>query len=253
MNRYWPLINPFTDPPPEVPLLREAFVDWKIGYGIFEALSSIGVELPWGDSVDSTVLDIEYFGNRSGGKFVAPVIMNLLGDEVELTESDRMLLARIIWTKFGEPWKHLWDTNVVAYNPIHNYNMTDRRELAKGESEAKAVHDSSVDTTTHGRGNEVKENVAGFNNTDNKGKLADVSISQESGTTGVVGQRDAKDDTVRASNEVETTTRSGNIGVTTTQQMLTAERELWMWNFFDQVYKDIDSVLSLPIYDPCRI
>ena len=50
MNRYWPLINPFTDPHPEVPLLREAFVDWKIGYGIFEALSAIGVELPWADS-----------------------------------------------------------------------------------------------------------------------------------------------------------------------------------------------------------
>lgn len=253
MNRLWPFINPFTEPAADVPLLREAFVDWKIGYGIFEALSAIGVELPWADSVDSTVLDIEYFGNRSGGKFVAPVIMNLLGDETELTEMDRQLLARIIWTKFGEPWKHLWATNVIAYNPIHNYNMTDVREMAKGESEAKAGHDSSVDTTTHGRGNEVKENVAGLNNTNNKGRLADVSTSQESGTTGVVGQRNTKDDTVRASNEVETTTRSGNIGVTTSQQMLSAEREVWAWNFFDQVYKDIDSVLSLPVYDSCRI
>lgn len=253
MNSYWPLINPFTDPASNIPLLREAFVDWKNGYGIFEALSSIGVELPWADSVDSTVLDIEYFGNRSGGKFVAPVIMNILEDEAELSEVDRKLLARIIWTKFGEPWSHLWATNVIAYNPIHNYNMMDRREMAKGESEAKVATDNSVDTTTHGRKNEVQENVAGLNNTNNKGKLADVSISQESGTTEVAGQRDTKDDTVRASNEVETTTRSGNIGVTTTQQMLTAEREVWMWNFFDQVYKDIDSVLSLPFYDPCRI
>lgn len=253
MSRYWPFINPFEESASDVPLLREAFADWKIGYGIFDALEFIGADLPWKNAAESIVLDIEYFGNRSGGKFVAPVIMNLLGDEVELTESDRVLLARIIWTKFGEPWKHLWETNVVAYNPIHNYNMTDRREMAKGESEAKVGHDSSVDTTTHGRGNEVKENVAGLNNTSDKGKLADVSTSQESGTTGVVGQRDTKDDTVRASNEVETTTRSGNIGVTTTQQMLSAEREVWMWNFFDQVYKDIDSVLSLPFYDPCRI
>lgn len=253
MNRYWPLINPFTDPAADVPLLREAFVDWKIGYGIFEALSSIGVDLPWGSSVDSNILDIEYFGNRSGGKFVAPVIMNLLGDEVELTESDRLLLARIIWTKFGEPWKHLWETNVVAYNPIHNYNMTDRRELARGESETKVGHGTSTDTTTHGRGNESKEYVAGINNTNNVGKLSNRSESQESGETSVNGTNDRKDDSVRASNEVETTTRSGNIGVTTTQQMLSADRELWMWNFFDQVYKDIDSVLSLPIYDPCRI
>lgn len=253
MNRYWPFINPFCDPASEVPLLREAFADWKNGHGIFDALEFIGAELPWKDSTDSIILDIEYFGNRSGGKFVAPVIMNLLGDEVELTESDRVLLARIIWTKFGEPWKHLWETNVVAYNPIHNYNMTDRRELARGESETKVGQGSSVDTTEHGRGDESKEYVAGINNTDAVGKLSNRSVSQESGETTVSGTNDRKDDSVRASNEVETTTRSGNIGVTTTQQMISADRELWMWNFFDQVYKDIDSVLSLLIYDPCRI
>jgi len=253
MNRYWPFINPFDEAASEVPLLREAFIDWKIGYGIFDALEKLGVDMPWKDKADSITLDIEYFGNRSGGKFVAPVIMNLLGDEVELTESDRILLARIIWTKFGEPWKHLWDTNVVAYNPIHNYDMTDRRELAKGESETKVGHGSSVDTTTHGKGITTQDNVAGLNNTNNKGKLADTTVSTESGTTKVDGVNDRKDDAVRASNEVETTTRAGNIGVTTTQQMLSAEREVWLWNFFDQVYRDIDSVLSLPIYDPCRI
>ena len=253
MNRYWPFINPFEESASDVPLLREAFADWKIGYGIFDALEFIGADLPWKNVAESTVLDIEYFGNRSGGKFVAPVIMNLLGDEVELTESDRVLLARIIWTKFGEPWKHLWETNVIAYNPIHNYNMTDRREMNKGESETKVGQGSSVDTTEHGKGNETKEYVAGINNTDERGKFADRAVSQESGETSVNGISNRKDDSVRASNEVETTVRSGNIGVTTTQQMLSAERELWVWNFFDQVYRDIDSVLSLPIYDPCRI
>ena len=253
MNNYWPFINPFGEPASDVPLLREAFADWKIGYGIFDALESIEADLPWEDVAESTILDIEYFGNRSGGKFVAPVVMNLLGDSTELIESDRLLLARIIWTKFGEPWKRLWETNVVAYNPIHNYNMTDQRELARGESETKVDQGSSVDTTEHGKGTESKEYVAGINNTDNVGKLSNRNTSQESGETSVSRIDNRKDDSVRASNEVETTTRSGNIGVTTTQQMLSAERELWMWNFFDQVYKDIDSVLSLPIYDACRI
>ena len=253
MNRYWPFINPFDESASDIPLLREAFADWKIGYGIFDALESLEVDLPWEDSTESIILDIEYFGNRSGGKFVAPVVMNLLGSASKLIEGDRVLLARIIWSKFGEPWKHLWETNVIAYNPIHNYNMTDRRELARGESETKVGHGSSTDTTEHGKGIESKEYVAGINNTDDIGKFSNRSTSQESGETSVNGTDDRKDDSVKASNEVETTTRSGNIGVTTTQQMLFAERDLWVWNFFDQVYKDIDSVLSLPIYDPCRI
>ena len=251
MNRSWPFINPFAEQSTEVPLLREAFADWKIGYGIFEALESLNVDLPW--STDSIILDIEYFGNRSGAKLSAPVVMNLLGDTEELTESSREILARIIWNKFGEPWKRLWETNVIAYNPIHNYNMTDTRNLAKGESEARVEKLDSVDSTAHGKTTEGIDYTYGLNNTDVKGKKANRTTTSEGGTTVDTGDSNRKDDTVRASNEVETITRSGNIGVTTTQKMLSDERELWVWNFFDQVYKDIDSVLALPIYDPCRV
>lgn len=46
-----------------------------------------------------------------------------------------------------------------------------------------------------------------------------------------------------------TLTRSGNIGVTTSQQMIQSERELWLWNFFFEiVFPDIDEVLTLAIY-----
>lgn len=43
-------------------------------------------------------------------------------------------------------------------------------------------------------------------------------------------------------------TRSGNIGVTTSQQMIESEIELWQWNYFKQVFEDIDSILCLDIY-----
>lgn len=48
----------------------------------------------------------------------------------------------------------------------------------------------------------------------------------------------------------ETThTRSGNIGVTTTQQMLQSEMNLWEWNFFYNVlFPSIDKLLTLSIY-----
>lgn len=51
-------------------------------------------------------------------------------------------------------------------------------------------------------------------------------------------------------NETERTlTRSGNIGVTTSQQMLQSERELWDWNFFNVVFEDIDKTLCLSVYE----
>lgn len=43
-------------------------------------------------------------------------------------------------------------------------------------------------------------------------------------------------------------TRTGNIGTNTFQNLLQQERNLWMYNFFEQVFKDVDSVLTIPIY-----
>lgn len=44
-------------------------------------------------------------------------------------------------------------------------------------------------------------------------------------------------------------TRSGNIGVTTSQQMIESERNLWLWNFFYKVvFPDVDRALTLNIY-----
>lgn len=46
-----------------------------------------------------------------------------------------------------------------------------------------------------------------------------------------------------------TLTRSGNIGVTTSQQMIQSERELWMWNvFYSVIFPDIDRVLTIATY-----
>lgn len=44
-------------------------------------------------------------------------------------------------------------------------------------------------------------------------------------------------------------TRSGNIGVTTSQQMIESERLLYMWDMLREViYKDVDNVVALNIY-----
>ncbi len=252
MPRYWPWINPFEHNTADVPILRDAFADWKIGNGIFDALEALGVELPWADDVESIILDIEYFGNRSGGKFVSPVIMNMLGEEDELLDSDREMLARIIWAKFKEPWTHLWATNVIAYNPIHNYNMTETRILDRDDHGEEYFGEGTADTTTHGRTTNNVHNVFGMNS-DGTGKPSDSDSFVEGGTTSNEGSVESGRETEGQRDETETITRAGNIGVTTSQQMLKSEREVWMWNYFDQIYRDIDSVLSLPIYDPCRI
>lgn len=77
--------------------------------------------------------------------------------------------------------------------------------------------------------------------TDNK---TNYNISESD--TGTQSTSEGGNDTSTRNYELE---RSGNIGVTTSQQMLTSERKLWMWNFFrDVVFPDIDKVLTIQIY-----
>lgn len=48
----------------------------------------------------------------------------------------------------------------------------------------------------------------------------------------------------------DTLTRHGNIGVTMTQQLLTAEDDFWShYSFFTRYFNDIANVISLPIYE----
>lgn len=44
--------------------------------------------------------------------------------------------------------------------------------------------------------------------------------------------------------------RGGNIGVTMTQQLLTAESDFWsQWNFFDKWFKSIVEVITIPVFE----
>ena len=56
---------------------------------------------------------------------------------------------------------------------------------------------------------------------------------------------------VRTDNLTETNklTTSGNIGITTSAQMIEEDIRLWIWKFFDSVFKDIDRVLTIGVYE----
>lgn len=82
-----------------------------------------------------------------------------------------------------------------------------------------------------------------------EGKSRD--IAQQNSDT---AQKTKSSNTAETSaNGAETTdhtfTRSGNIGVTTSQQMLESERALWLWDYFeDIVFSDINKMLTIKIY-----
>ena len=55
-------------------------------------------------------------------------------------------------------------------------------------------------------------------------------------------------DTFKGSNVVDVT-KSGMVAYTTYQEMIEKERNIWIFDFFKQIYKDVDNILTLKIYE----
>lgn len=275
-DMFW--LNPFSRYSAPEPILREVFTGWEEGTGIFSYLAT-QTTLPWANNtdVDNSVLDIAYFGNHSGGKFCAPLVKALLDSDGKVPSTARTTIAKILISKYLPNWKHLWETNVVAYTPIHNYDMTENRNLKTAKSEAESemgnethtgtdtLQHGLVETTGHGKTVNSTDYRYGLNTVDDSPKPADETETTEGGQTVVTNSgsdvdtknlQDGKTNnrnSVGAGEEEEVIHRAGNIGVTTTQKLLQEERALWIWNFFDQVFRDLDNELALSFHDSCRV
>lgn len=179
-------------------------------YGIFLAISGSTV-YSWLSGDNAKSLDTEYYYNHSNEKWISPMfekLIDLNGGVIDTTLMNK--LVSIINLKFGDKWNRLHDAFINAvYNPIENYSMVETTEV-----------DSDVSTNN---------NIYGFNSG------AAVPVSEQNVTANRL-------------NNVTEVNRSGNIGVTTSQQMLESEIKLREWNFFEQMMKDVDSVLCLQLY-----
>lgn len=241
----------------------DSFPEW-FTHGIFTRLGTLfPEELPWANDNGQT-LDQMYFGNHSGNKETSPLLDKFIeqngGNAIPevLTENQMTTLANILYTRYGVKWDKLYKVLSAEYNPIENYSMT--------EEETPDITRTETPDITRGKTTSAKSD---FTVTTNSGTATDVygfnsnspvPQGESAGISTVTTQGDA-DKNVTTENETETgtrteretgtrtLTRSGNIGVTTSQQMLESEIKLWEWNFYETVFKDVDTVLTVPKYN----
>lgn len=218
--------------------LNQTIPNWKTN-GIFAKLNSYNV--PWKNEVQANLLDLQYHGNHSGQKKIAPLVDSLLTDGV-LTDTDLTTLAFVIYGMYSVQWSKLYATLKLQYNPIENYSMTETESISGTES--ATIANTTTGKTTTSNQIDTSNSTHGFNSTtaqptDESMVVTDAETDDESTSNGTTSGENSTDRTL---------TRSGNIGVTTSQQMIESERNLWMWNFFDTVFADIDKVLTLGIY-----
>lgn len=226
--------------------LNSVYPEW-VTKGIFSYLNAL--EVPWKNDVSANQLDIIYHGSRSGNKIIGSLIENYL-DNNTVSDDNKIIIAQAIYTIYIKNWNALYKTLSLEYNPIENYSMTETENVQdthKGTLESNGNNTNTYTETT--LVNDTSNNqLWGFNSTDSVNsdkQTGDTTRDVEStmDSTHKNTDRETKDIT-----SDRTLKRSGNIGVTTSQQMIESERQLWLWNFFESVFSDIDKILVLKIY-----
>lgn len=225
----------------------DVYANYPIDGGVFSPMTTA----PWADTMSGTNLDIAYLDGHSGERYCSNLINHRLNDYDVLSSDSRTLIANILWAMFGIQWTRLWATmKPVDYDPLTNYNMTEDETGNRTDTRTPNLTRKHTGTDTNEGNTHVnnQSNLWGFNSdTSVPSDMSDGDTTVNSTNNRDLTDTETGTDTTAGEN-TRKLTRTGNIGTNTFQNLLQQERNLWMYNFFEQIFKDVDSVLTIPIY-----
>ena len=161
-----------------------------------------------------------------------------------------------IWSnKYQITWKKLYDTTVLEYNPIENYDRIEDWTDTDDETTSSARDNTIKSTSTNEIINSVNvtdQNTA-FNAglTDHAKQITDGDTTENGTITNTETGKDTENENVnggRTGRHTRTGRAHGNIGVTTSQQMIQSERDLVVFNLYDVIAESFIENFCLMVY-----
>lgn len=167
-----------------------------------------------------------------------------------------------IWSnKYQINWKKLYDTTVLEYNPIENYDRMEDWTDTDDETSTSA-RDNTRNTTNTVKSTSTNEIMNSVNVTDqntafNAGladhakQITDGDTTENGTITNTETGKDTENENVnggRTGRHTRTGRAHGNIGVTTSQQMIQSERDLVVFNLYDVIAESFIENFCLMVY-----
>lgn len=226
--------------------LNEAYPDYGTKGGVFSNIDSP----PWSSVMDGLQMDTLYFDTHSGERFSSRIITRRIEYHSYLTSDDRRTISNLVYAMFKTQWTKLWETMNPDYEPLTNYKMSEDETGNNTYTRTPNITRNHTGTDSNEGNTHVnnQSNLWGFNSdTSIPSDMSDGDTTVNTTNTRNLTDTETGTDTTAGEN-TRRLTRTGNIGTNTFQNLIQQERDLWMYNFFEQVFKDVDSVLTIPIY-----
>ena len=161
------------------------------------------------------------------------VVGNILAECAELEclfpDPDTMKTMIGLWSKMNiSVWERIFTASKLEYNPIENYNRTELETISDDHSDTHSgIDSSSASSSTTNSGTDTNTNSITSYDSNNyqghdKSELTHGHVVTDSGSSSFThGEVITHDGDITRNNHT-----SGNIGVTTSQQMLEQEIEV---------------------------
>lgn len=133
-----------------------------------------------------------------------------------------------------------------AENFTYGFNSAEMVPTSVQKEQGTDTH-SGTDTTT----------TTDHSESNSDGTLKTDTTTHESGTIDTSSNSAKADKTVEDTLDTDETkediqrSRQGNSGNYSYQELINQEFELWKWNFFLNIFNDVDRFLVLSVYSPC--
>lgn len=190
------------------------------------------------------------------------ILMRTRELEILYPDINYMKTRITIWSnKYQINWKKLYDTTVLEYNPIENYDRMEDWTDTDDETSTSA-RDNTRNTTNTVKSTSTNEIMNSVNVTDqntafNAGladhakQITDGDTTENGNITNTETGKDTENENVnggRTGRHTRTGRAHGNIGVTTSQQMIQSERDLVIFNLYDVIAESFIENFCLMVY-----
>lgn len=159
-------------------------------------------------------------------------------------------------------WQKLYDTTILEYNPIFNYDRTEEWSENEQMLDKRTLTGTEMETSTDNSSGEIRSsgtvkselNVSGYNESsyvprEQTIETPDTLTSNTSETDKIVSiDKNDTENMDRKRDNIRTGRAFGNIGVTTTQQMIQEERETVLFNMYKVITDSFIERFCLMIY-----
>lgn len=152
--------------------------------------------------------------------------LKMISDDINVIQST----VEVAFLLYNDKWTKLYNTLTLEYNPIWNV-------------------DAEIEETRDIDKRHYEDTVGGTDMTTDTGTAPmDTSTYHNTNTTHTTSEEHTDEHDEDAYKDVITTKRTGNIGLTSSQELITAERKIADFNFLDVLMSDIINTITYPYF-----